>query len=86
MHHSIVYNSIDIFFWIFMLMLMVRILSSWFSELADHPIIRFVSVYTDPYLNFFRRFIPPLGMFDLSPIIAFFALGVIEWILKALFA
>ncbi|MFQ5729293.1 MAG: YggT family protein, partial [Waddliaceae bacterium] len=28
----------------------------------------------DPYLNFFRRFIPPLGVIDLSPIVAFLCL------------
>ncbi len=30
-----------------------------------------------PYLNLFRRFIPPLGMFDLSPIVALFALNIV---------
>lgn len=29
-----------------------------------------------PYLNLFRRFIPPLGMFDLSPIVALIVLNV----------
>jgi DNA (cytosine-5)-methyltransferase 1 len=45
--------------------------------------MQFISFYTDPYLNLFRRFIPPLGMIDISPIIAFFALGFIEQAVKS---
>src|SRR5207244_11360317 len=73
------YQIIDGFFTCYMLMLVVRILSSWFPEIQDHSVIRFIRFYTDPYLNFFRRFIPPLGMLDLSPIVAFFALQFIEY-------
>ena len=31
-----------------------------------------------PYMNLFRRFVPPLGGIDFSPIIAIFALSIIE--------
>jgi YggT family protein len=65
-----------------MMMLVIRILSSWFPDLQDHPILRFIRFYTDPYLNIFRRFIPPLGMFDLSPLVAFFALQLLENFVK----
>lgn len=67
-----------------MIMLVVRVLSSWFPDLQEHAILRFVRFYTDPYLNLFRRFIPPLGMMDLSPIVAFFALQFIELLVKGL--
>ena len=82
MHHSIAYNSIDIAFQIYTFMLIVRIFSSWFAEVREHRIIRFLAFYTDPYLNLFRRFIPPLGPVDISPIIAFFALQFLEIIIK----
>jgi len=61
-----------------MVMLLVRILSSWFPELGRYRFMQFISFYTDPYLNFFRRFVPPLGMFDFSPIIAFFCLQIVN--------
>jgi YggT family protein len=32
----------------------------------------------EPYLRIFRRFIPTLGMFDLSPIIAIFLLYIVR--------
>jgi YggT family protein len=46
--------------------------------------MQFIAFYTDPYLNLFRRIIPPLGMFDLSPIVAFLCLSVVEHAVKAL--
>ena len=74
----LLYQIVDGLFSCYMLMLVVRVLSSWFPDFQDHPILRFIRFYTDPYLNFFRRFIPPLGMLDLSPLVAFFALSFIQ--------
>lgn len=73
---------IDAIFLVYMTMLMVRIIGSWFPEFSRSKFMLFISFYTDPYLNFFRKFIPPLGMLDLSPIAAFFALQFIEGIVK----
>ncbi len=79
-------NMIDAFFWTYMIMLFIRILSSWVPEWNDTPFIRFVSFYTDPYLNLFRQIIPPIGMFDISPIAAFFCLQILESLIKYLVA
>ena len=69
---------VDKLFLVYTIMLFVRILGSWLPELQDTRFMQFIAFYTDPYLNFFRRFIPPLGMMDFSPIVAFIALGFIE--------
>ena len=37
-----------------------------------------VSAITDPYLNAFRGLIPPLGGIDLSAILAFLALNLLQ--------
>jgi YggT family protein len=79
---NILWNLIEIVFWVYLIMLFVRILSSWIPELQGTKILQFVSFYTDPYLNIFRRFIPPIGMIDISPIVAFLCLGFIEHALK----
>lgn len=71
-------DFIQIFFQVYTIMLFIRIFSSWIPEANGYRIIRFVSFYTDPYLQLFRRVIPPLGMFDISPIIAFIALRILE--------
>ena len=50
--------------WAFMIytgFILVRIIGSWFPSFAGHKLMRFVAFYTDPYLNLFRRFIPPIG-------------------------
>jgi YggT family protein len=39
---------------------------------------------TDWYLNIFRRFIPPIGMFDLSPIVALLVLYILRNLTLAL--
>lgn len=69
---------VDKIFLIYTLMLFGRILGSWIPDLQGSRFMQFISFYTDPYLNFFRKFIPPLGMMDLSPIVAIFALSFIE--------
>jgi YggT family protein len=38
---------------------------------------RFLADAVEPYLGFFRRFIPALGPFDLSPIVAILALQIV---------
>lgn len=69
-------------FLLFTIMLFVRILGSWLPELQGQRWMQFIAFYTDPYLNLFRRIVPPLGMFDLSPIVAFLCLNFIENIVK----
>ena len=80
-----VYLIAKIIHWVFLtytILLFARILGSWVPKLAQHRLMRFVRFYTDPYLNIFRRLIPPIGgTLDLSPMIGFFALNVIEKIL-----
>lgn len=62
-------------------MLLVRVFGSWFPNFARSKFMRFISFYTDPYLNIFRKIIPPLGMMDLSPLVAFFSLQIMQWVL-----
>ena len=71
-------QSLGQFIQIYSLLLIVRILLSWFQT-ADwaNQAIGFLSPITDPYLNIFRSFIPPLGGLDISPILAIFLLQII---------
>ena len=47
----------------------------------SNPILVNLWAITDPYLNFFRGIIPPLGGLDLSPILAFIVIRVVQGIL-----
>lgn len=75
---------IKVLFQVYTLMLFARILSSWIPEWRDHKIIQFIAFYTDPYLDLFRRVVPPLGGIDFSPILAFIALSFLERIILSL--
>lgn len=79
---------VDKLFLVFTLMLFARILGSWIPEFERSRFMQFVSFYTDPYLNIFRRIIPPMGMIDFSPMIALLALSylirpAIEFVIKS---
>jgi YggT family protein len=72
---------------IYSLILLVRVLLSWFPNLDwGNPLLATLSSITDPYLNAFRGLIPPLGGLDLSAIIAFVALNLMQGLLGALLA
>jgi YggT family protein len=68
---------------IYTLVLLVRVLLSWFPNLDwSNPILTTVSSITDPYLNAFRGLIPPLGGLDLSAILAFLSLQLLQTLLE----
>jgi YggT family protein len=70
---------------VYLVLIFIRILMSWIPRMPYNRILNgvltFVADVTDPYLNLFRRFIPPLkmgpGALDLSPIIATFVLLIV---------
>lgn len=67
------------------ILIFIRIVGSWFPNLQRYHLFRFIAFYTDPFLNIFRRILPPLGgVLDISPILAFFALRIAEMILLSL--
>lgn len=41
-------------------------------------IVRFLEALTDPVFRFVRRFVPPIGGIDLSPIVVFLAIWVVQ--------
>lgn len=66
------------------LLVFARILASWFPGVMLQPWMRGIRQLTDPYLDVFRRVIPPLGMIDISPIAAFIVLEMLIQILQRL--
>lgn len=50
----------------------------------DNQVFQFVDGFARPLLNAVRKFIPPMGMLDLSPIILLFGLEIIKNILIAI--
>jgi len=76
---------------VYLVLIFVRIIMSWIPRIPYNRFLagflKFVSDVTDPYLNLFRRILPPVrlgpGALDLSPIVATFVLillsGFVTW-------
>lgn len=79
-------GTIHLLFSAYTLLLFVRVVGSWFPSFARSKFMCFVAHYTDPYLNVFRRWIPPIGgVLDLSPLLGFFVLQIGEGLVTKLF-
>ena len=64
---------------IFSLLLLIRVLLTWFPAIEwSNGALSALCSLTDPYLNIFRGIIPPIGGFDISSILAFLLLNVIQ--------
>jgi YggT family protein len=67
---------------LYTLFLVIRILLTWFPSVNFYdPPLSWLAQITDPFLNLFRSIIPPLGGFDLSPILAFLLLNLVKQVL-----
>lgn len=67
-------------------LLVIRVLLTWFPNIKweNQPFSTLRQV-CDVYLNQFRKIIPPIGMLDISPIVAFIVLNVIIVLLARIF-
>ena len=79
---------------VYVVLIFIRILMSYFRSIpyyrALDVFLRFVTEVTDPWLNLFRRFIPPVragpAALDLSPVIAVFVLVILGRLVTQLIA
>ena len=74
----IIFGVISTAFLIYRYMLIGYILMSWIPALQESAVGRFLERACEPYLGFFRKFIPPIGMIDISPIVGLFVLYFVE--------
>jgi len=73
-----IFTIVSYLFQLYSIALIVYILMSWIPAAYGSPVGRFLAKICDPYLDFFRRFIPPIGMIDISPIAALFVLNLVQ--------
>ena len=64
-------------------MLFLRFILSWATMVWSpppslDPVIRAIYDLTEPVLGFFRRYIPPMGGLDLSFLVVFIIVGLIQ--------
>ncbi|RDW18480.1 hypothetical protein CWR48_13005 [Oceanobacillus arenosus] len=68
------FNILNLALTIYNFAIIIYIFMSWFPGARESSFGLMLGRIVDPYLDVFRRFIPPLGMIDFSPIIAIFVL------------
>jgi uncharacterized protein YggT (Ycf19 family) len=88
---------VDALFLVYLILIFARIILGWIQvfrplpyNLALRSVTRFVEETVDPYLNLFRRVIPPIGgggmALDLSPIIGIILLLIAQSVVVNLIA
>lgn len=84
-------DYVDAVFLVYLILIFAAILISWIEALGRMPynpylrtVVDFVRQVVNPYLGLFRRFIPPIGMFDLSPIVAIIVLLIAQAVVVGL--
>ena len=74
-------NFVEVFTLVYFLLIFAYILMSWIRipySIWGNRIQRFLYDVVEPYLRIFRRFIPPLGPLDISPIVAILVLWIVS--------
>lgn len=71
-------------FGVLTLALIVRIVASWFRVSPWSPWVRWSFVLSEPILRPLRQVVPMLGMFDVTPIIAYILLQILEGVFLSL--
>jgi YggT family protein len=77
---------------VYLVLIFIRIILSWIPRVPYNRFLngflKFVTEVADPYLNLFRRILPPVrmgpGALDLSPIVATFVLIIVGGIVESL--
>lgn len=82
MTNGFLHNFIDLLFNALSLAVFGRVIMSWVSPTGDNPVTRFLEQITEPILAPIRKVVPPLGMFDLTPMIALILLNIIRPVVK----
>ena len=68
---------------VYTVIMLVRVILSWATMVwspphSMAPAIRVLYDLTEPVLGLFRRYIPPIGMIDISAIVVFFILAALR--------
>lgn len=72
-------KAITNFFNLVFLLLTISILLTWIPNIKwNNEPFKTLRSFSEIFLAPFRRIIPPIGMIDISPIIAFFCLGLLK--------
>jgi YggT family protein len=83
-------NYVGWVFYVYILIIFVYVLVNLLFSTGVRPpysrftdaVLTFLRDTAEPYLRLFRRFIPPIGMFDLSPMVGILVLYLLSYIVR----
>lgn len=75
---SIFFRFLEYLLQILSFAILARVIVSWISPNMDNPIMRVLYEVTEPVLSPLRQFIPRLGMFDITPVIALILIQLLQ--------
>jgi YggT family protein len=87
-------NYVNAVFYVYIILIFIYILTNWMFSFGvrlpyhrfSDAIVNFLRDVCEPYLRLYRRLIPPIGMIDITPIIAIFVLYIAQRIVVNLIA
>jgi uncharacterized protein YggT (Ycf19 family) len=85
-------NFVSALIWVYTILIIAYIFSSMYFNVGgrlpysrwSRSILDFLRDVCEPYVGFFRRFIPPFGPLDLSPMVAIIVLVIVGNVVVAL--
>ena len=87
-------DYVSALFTVYLIVIFIRVLLSWIPRMPYYrglaAVVDWIHQVTDPYLNLFRRFLPPIGgggmAIDISPILAIIVLLIGQRVIVGLIA
>jgi len=64
--------------------IIIRTLLPWLGVSCYHPVMQFLIQITEPVLSPLRRYVPPMGGLDFTPMVALLFVWLVEQILQLL--
>lgn len=82
-------NYVSAVFYVYIILIFVYVLLNLLFSTGVHPpyarwadsVLGFLRDVSEPYLRIFRRFLPTVGMFDLSPMVAIIVLWFLRYVI-----
>jgi YggT family protein len=81
-----IYRFLDLLLTVLWIAILARVLISWFDPMFKNSFSRILHDVTEPILGPIRSMLPRTGMVDLSPIVAFLIIWILQqWLLPRAF-
>jgi len=71
--------------WVYIIALILQAVISWVGSAQGNPVSPLINSLTNPILRPIRKFVPLIGMMDLSPLVAILGLNILLIIVQNLF-